>query len=128
MKINGFALPRELAYDRGGKGRSEIMGVKILIPSIPQKMDSVQQRQAKRIKHRCRAAIEPIQGHLKSDFRMRQNYLGGEIGVEINALMAACAWNMKKMMGKNKKTLFAIYFANIFPAIFTASRNVIRGF
>jgi IS5 family transposase len=27
MQSNGIALPEELAYDRGGKGRSEIMGV-----------------------------------------------------------------------------------------------------
>jgi IS5 family transposase len=34
---------------------------------------------------------------------MAQNYLGGEAGVEINAFMSACAWNLKKMMEKLKK-------------------------
>ncbi|MCL2040853.1 MAG: hypothetical protein FWG84_02280 [Bacteroidales bacterium] len=28
-------LPKELAYDRGGKGKSEINGVKIIIPAPP---------------------------------------------------------------------------------------------
>ena len=37
MKINDIPLPKELVYDRGGKGKSEIMGVKILIPTKPKK-------------------------------------------------------------------------------------------
>jgi hypothetical protein len=35
-----------------------------------------------------RAAIEPIIGHLKSDFRLSRNLLKGQIGDEINVLMA----------------------------------------
>jgi IS5 family transposase len=110
MKNNGLPLPKELVYDRGGKGKSEIMGVKISIPSNPKTTDTEKEKQSKRVKFRRRAAIEPIQGHLKSDFRMAQNYLGDERGVEINALMAGCAWNLKKMMEKLKaKTLLFIF-------------------
>jgi IS5 family transposase len=36
MKINDIELSQELAHDRGGKGKSEIEGVKIIIP-VPQK-------------------------------------------------------------------------------------------
>jgi len=115
MQANGIALPGELAYDRGGKGRSEIMGVKILIPSVPKKTDSALQKLSRRMKHRRRAAIEPILGHLKSDFRMAQNYLGGVAGVEINAFMAACAWNLKKMMEVLKKKFLLFIFQTIFP-------------
>jgi IS5 family transposase len=32
MESNHFLLPEELVYDRGGKGKSQIKGVKILIP------------------------------------------------------------------------------------------------
>ena len=35
------------------------------------------------------AAIEPIIGHAKSDFGMGRNYLKGEIGDQINAMLAA---------------------------------------
>jgi len=45
---------------------------------------------------------------LKSDYRMQQNYLLGEQGVQINALMAATAWNLKKMMEKRKEDF--LYF------------------
>jgi len=47
-------------------------------------------------KFRKRASIEPIIGHLKSDYRMARNYLKGFIGDEINLLLAATAFNLKK--------------------------------
>ena len=52
----------------------------------------------KREKFKRRAAIEPIIGHLKSDHRMQRNYLKGFIGDEINLLLAASAFNLKKWM------------------------------
>jgi IS5 family transposase len=45
-----------------------------------------------------RAAIEPIIGHLKSDFRLSRNLLKGQVGDEINVLMAASAWNLRKWL------------------------------
>jgi IS5 family transposase len=35
---------------------------------------------------------------LKSDFRLSRNLLKGQVGDEINVLMAACAWNLKKWL------------------------------
>jgi len=98
MEFNSLKLPKEIIYDRGGKGKSEIKGVKILTPDKAKKTDSNYRKQQKRKRFRSRAGIEPIIGHLKTDFRMAQNYLWGEKGIQINALMAACAWNLKKMM------------------------------
>ncbi|MDR2684541.1 MAG: hypothetical protein LBB53_04070 [Prevotellaceae bacterium] len=114
MKINNISLPKELVYDRGGKGKTEIMGVKIIIPSKPQKSDTAYQKQTKRKKCRVRAVIEPIQGHTKIDFRMAQNYLWGESGVQINALMSGCAWNLKKMMERLKENIFQFIFRLFF--------------
>ncbi|CAB5503168.1 hypothetical protein AZO1586R_1544, partial [Bathymodiolus azoricus thioautotrophic gill symbiont] len=34
--------------------------------------------------------------HLKSDFRLSRNLLKGQVGDEINVLMAVCAWNLRK--------------------------------
>jgi IS5 family transposase len=98
MKDNKFKLPKELIYDRGGKGKSEIKGVKILIPGKAKKIDTPYQKQCKRKKFRSRAGIEPIIGHLKTDYRLAQNYLLDESGIQINAFMAATAWNLKKLM------------------------------
>jgi IS5 family transposase len=81
MEDNKIKKPEELAYDRAGKGKTEIKGVKIIIPTAPKKTDSQYQKRTKRKKCRAKAAIEPIIGHLKTDFRMQQNYLLGEKGV-----------------------------------------------
>ena len=115
METNEIRLPKELAYDRGGRGKSEIKGVKIIIPSPAKKTDTPYQKQTKRKKCRARAAIEPIIGHLKSDHRMQQNYLWGEKGIQINALMAATAWNLKKMMEKLKENIFQFILRLFFP-------------
>ncbi|MDR2805454.1 MAG: hypothetical protein LBB85_07410 [Dysgonamonadaceae bacterium] len=36
---------------------------------------------------------------------MLENYLNGEKGVQINALLAGAAWNFKKMMEKLKEKI-----------------------
>jgi IS5 family transposase len=115
MENNKIQFPKELVYDRGGKGKQEIMGVKIIIPSPSKKTDTQYQKQVKRKKCSARAAIEPIIGRLKTDFRMQQNYLCGEKGVQINALMAATAWNLKKMMEILKEKFLWIIFRLFFP-------------
>jgi IS5 family transposase len=98
--------PRELIYDRGGKGHKQIGGTKITTPDYrPLKRDTVYQKRAKRKKFRRRAAIEPVIGHLKTDYRMGQNYLSGPKSPQINALLAATGWNLKKMMRKLKTEL-----------------------
>ncbi len=117
MQNNGQKLPKELVYDRGGRGKTEIKGVKISIPSTPRKTDTAYQKQVKRKKFRTRAAIEPIIGHLKTDFRLAQNYFHGENGPQINALLSATAWNMKKMMEILKQKII-FYFYKIQNILF----------
>jgi IS5 family transposase len=130
MESNKLKLPKELIYDRGGKGKSEIKGVKILIPGKAKKTDTPYQKQCKRKKFRSRAGIEPIIGHLKTDYRLAQNYLLDESGIQINAFMAATAWNLKKFMERLEEKMNQ-FFWNIFirwkiPYIFML-RNVRGG-
>lgn len=101
--------PKELIYDRGGRGKKEIRGVKISTPNKPLKRDTVSQRRTKRKKFRRRAAIEPVIGHLKTDFRMGQNYLHGSKSPKINAMLAAAGWNFKKLMEKLKSQSIEIF-------------------
>jgi IS5 family transposase len=117
MTRNGQKLPAEIIYDRGGKGRKEVKGVKILIPDNPKKTDSGYMKQQKRKRFRSRAGIEAVISHLKSDYRMAQNYLHGEAGIQINALLSCAAWNLKKMMsvlGEEAARLFARFFLRPF--------------
>ena len=104
-------LPEEVVYDRGGRGKPQIKGVKISTPKPVKKTDTQYQKRKARKKFRRRAAIEPVIGHLKTDFRMQQNYLHGRGSPRINAMLAATGWNLKKMMEKLKQELLqACYF------------------
>jgi len=73
--------------DRGYRGKSSVNGTQIILPKKALKKDTRYQKDKKRKQCRRRAAIEPIIGHLKSDFRMARNYLKGVIGDHINPLI-----------------------------------------
>lgn len=105
-------LPETLAYDRGGRGAKEVMGVKVITPGKPRKSDTAYDRKKKRHPFRRRAGIEPVFSHLKADHRMQDNFLSGRESASINAMLAATGWNLKKMMKdlakKSAKTLFIL--------------------
>lgn len=105
-------LPETLAYDRGGRGAKEVMGVNVITPGKPRKSDTAYDRKKKRHPFRRRAGIEPVFGHLKADHRMQDNFLSGRESASINAMLAATGWNLKKMMKdlakKSAKTLFVL--------------------
>lgn len=112
--------PKEMVYDRGGKEQKQIGETQISTPDYrPLKRDAEYQKRAKRKKFRRRAAIEPVIGHLKADFRMGQNYLHGEKSPQINAFLAAMGWNLKKMMKQLKcelqKKIRQFYFPVFSP-------------
>ena len=45
-----------------------------------------------------RSAIEPVIGHMKQDHRMDRNYLKGTEGDKMNAILAACGFNLRKLL------------------------------
>jgi transposase, IS5 family len=119
MQSNINYTPKEVIYDRGGKGIKQIGNTKIATPDYrPLKRDTLYQKRVKRKKYRRRAAIEPVIGHLKTDFRLNQNYLWGDNSPQINAFLAATGWNLKKMM-KQLKVEFKILLSYIFDPIFS---------
>ena len=91
-------LPREVIYDRGGRGIKEALGVKVTTPTKANPSDSPAKKRRMRRRFRRRAGIEPLIGHLKTDHRLGQNYLSGEESPQINAYLAAAGWNLKKWM------------------------------
>ncbi len=82
--------------DRGYRGKRQVGQTEILIPNRAKKQDSYYQKAKKRALYKRRAAIEPMIGHLKKNFRLCRNYLKGYLGDEINLLLAASAWNIRK--------------------------------
>ena len=79
--------------DRGYKGMSQYKASKIHVPK-PDKNIS----KAKRKSHSQRAAIEPVIGHLKSDYRLCRNFLKGILGDLMNVILSAAAMNFKRVM------------------------------
>ncbi|MDR1667065.1 MAG: hypothetical protein LBS03_05160 [Bacteroidales bacterium] len=61
-----------------------------------------------------RKIIWSIKSHLKYDYRLLDNYFGGEKGVQINAFMAATVWNLKKYMEVLKEKLLCFIFRLLF--------------
>ena len=98
VEISRGKAAKQAVCDRGYRGKVEVNGTQIILPGKALKKDTRYQRDKKRKQCRRRAAIEPIIGHLKSDYRMARNYLKGAIGDRINLLMAAAAWNLKQWL------------------------------
>ena len=83
--------------DRGYKGLRHIGDTRVIIPGQGKNLTAGQKRWYKK-KCRSRAAIEPVIGHIKHDHRMLKNYLKGTVGDEINSILAAAAFNFRRML------------------------------
>jgi len=99
-------LPKLALVDRGYKGRKDVLGVEIKMPGSG-KGKTEYEKTRDRARFKRRAAVEPVIGHLKSDYRMIRNYLKGVEGDMINTIMAAASFNMMK---KLRQIRDAIYF------------------
>ena len=122
LKDAGGKHPQTAVVDRGCRGKKEIEGTAIEIPSRAKAKATAYQKRKARELFRKRAGIEPIISHLKQDHRMLINYLKVNIGDEINALMAGAAFNFKRRLNQIKvklkkqniltliQNLFEIYF------------------
>jgi IS5 family transposase len=117
---------KEGICDRGYIGKKEVLGTIISLLGVPLKRDTKYQKEKKREKFRRRAAIEPIIGHLKSDHRMQRNYLKGFIGDEINLLLAATAFNLKKWMNIYFYALFSKDYAFILESVEQLEQSLIQ--
>ncbi|MEG0143934.1 MAG: transposase [Akkermansia sp.] len=84
---------KEVYVDRGYKGH----GCDANIVTIDRERRRTLTRTVwKKLKHR--SAIEPVIGHLKSDCRLERNYLTGEEGNAINAILSAAGYNFRKLL------------------------------
>ena len=87
--------PGNAYCDKGYKGEPRTIR-KTVIHLANRKKKSMKPREWDWFKRR--SAIEPIIGHTKSDHRMGRNYLKGEEGDRINAILAGCGFNIRKLL------------------------------
>ena len=89
-RLNGKEA-KEVFVDRGYKGIKQYKSSTIHVPKPNKNITK-----AHRHKHSRRAAIEPVIGHLKQDYRLCRNYLKGILGDNMNIILAAAAMNFKR--------------------------------
>jgi len=98
--------PKVAIVDRGYRGESKVGNTEILRPKRPEKKATPYEKTKARKRFRRRAAIEPVIGHLKQDFRLSRNFLKGTQGDMVNVLLAAAAYNLTKWMRIESKKIF----------------------
>lgn len=105
-----------VGVDKGYRGSTyHPEGVKVIISGRKRLSDDL-----KRF-IRARSKIEPIIGHLKADHRLGRNYLAGILGDKMNPILAAAAFNLRKIM----RSFFLSFFIRwIFSQIHRQSRFV----
>jgi IS5 family transposase len=99
---------KEVYVDRGYPGPKQIGDTQIYLPKPNKNITRLQRK-----KHSRRAAIEPVIGHLKHNYRMLRNFLKGSFGDAVNVMLAASAMNFKRMMNlwKAGKISLANFFS-----------------
>jgi len=90
--------PAKAIVDRGYRGRKEVDGTEVLLPGKPKPGQSRRESAKMRARFRRRAAIEPVISHLKHQYRLARCFLKGFSGDQMNLLLAAAAWNLKKWL------------------------------
>ena len=100
----GISLKVRHAFlDKGYRGPKVVESVSTVEVHWP---DHRRKDQALRRWMRRRSAVEPIIGHAKSDNRRDRNFLHGIEGDKINALLAGCGFNLRKLLRDLSRTFF----------------------
>ena len=81
--------------DRGYQGNPRVLN-KATVHVCRGRKKSMSRTDWKWVKRRV--AVEPLIGHLKADHRMERNYLKGVTGDRMNALLAGCGFNIRKLL------------------------------
>ena len=92
-RLTGRA-PGDVIVDQGYRGHGyEGSATVHVVRTIPKRATRAVRRMLKR-----RAAVEPTIGHLKSDNRLSRNHLTGKTGDQINTLLPAAGYNLRKLL------------------------------
>jgi IS5 family transposase len=107
----GNELSRILA-DAGYRGHTapETHKFRVFTAGQKRRVTATIKRQMRR-----RSAVEPVIGHIKNEHRMGRNYLAGEQGDAINAILAAAGYNFSLLLKWLKAFLRQMIAALLFP-------------
>lgn len=121
----------KVIVDRGYKGINNVGQTQVIRPDNCKSKNQYEKRR-KRKQLRRRAGIEPLISHVKHDHRMLTNFLKGATGDKTNALMACCAFNLRKWMMNLENnaflTLKLLYFDFFSGLYWTLNKRVRSGY
>ena len=109
--------PTIAIVDQGYRGKKEVEETQIISAQVLRKKLTNYEKHKTRKRLRRRAAIEPVIGHLKLEFRLARNYLKGVIGDHINVLLAAAAYNLRKWLRMASSFILLIFRRDQFRVI-----------
>jgi IS5 family transposase len=93
-RIIACELDGDVFVDKGYQGHDYDGPATVhIVGRIKRKIQDAMGRWEKR-----RAAVEPEIGHLKNDGRLGRNYLLGELGDMLNAILCGCGQNIRKLL------------------------------
>jgi IS5 family transposase len=116
---------KKAIVDKGYKVKGGIPGIDIVMPKVL-KRESYYLKKKREERCRSRAGIEGLISHLKHDHRMIRNYLSGTAGDQINTLLAATSYNMKKWMRLKRQEILNLILRWIFKRLILAPVNIQR--
>ena len=108
-KLTG-SVPQQIFCDLGYRGAQPIKESQIHV--VPRKRRHLPR--SLRLWMNRRAAIEPVFGHLKSDHRLERNRLKGKQGDQLNALLSASGFNIRKLL----RAFFCPHWTCLFKSLF----------
>lgn len=106
--------------DRGYRGH-KIKEPQVLISGRRRGMTPQMKKELKR-----RSAVEPVIGHMKTDGKLGRNYLLGELGDRINALLCGAGHNIRLILKKLREKLLFL-FAELLLAFWRCSDGQTNG-
>ncbi|MBL0310330.1 MAG: transposase [Bacteroidetes bacterium] len=78
----------------------QVGATQIVQPRTPLIKQNAYQKQKRKEDLQRRAAIEPTIGHLKQNYRLGRNFYKGIVGDQINVMLAAAAYNFKRVINQ----------------------------
>lgn len=105
---------KEILTDKGYQGIKKVGEAIVTMPSRLKKGLSYYWKQKIKRKMGRRSAIEPAIGHMKQENRLGRNYLKGAVGDQLNVILAASGYNLRKWM---RVRLGESFFVFIFQPI-----------
>jgi IS5 family transposase len=85
--------PERVYADKGYRGHDYVGGASVMLSGHKRGLSPQMKRELKR-----RSAIEATIGHMKTDGRLDRNFLKGQVGDAINALLAGAGHNMRLIL------------------------------